>query len=456
MTSWIPPRLRSLLGDSLEAITEERLASLCGLPEDYDLDYKRQRYQTGGKGPIAAALDIAAFANASGGLLIIGIEEDGSGVASRVVPDTPEGDFGLWIDQVVAARISPAPTTRYRCIPVTDGSVHVVCVPPSPRKPHAVSVSNETLKYPVRSGTTTRYMYEPEIADQYAQRVKSRLDLESRVSAIHKAATKILTESNKLHDQCWHILSGTPSVPGNLTLQAGIEEQWMDWVGPALQSLPTASRHLPTFADRHVRSASVGFRSIELTDGLGGNSEFSFLSASLRLDGSGVIAFGHAGNRHIHQDSSEVCDVYDEHVVSDVIHGLCVLSNHAIRTGATGDLTVGSQLFSDRLMALFQYRGTFRGQLSGTRTVDRITPVAMRSTPVELPSVPSPDLLALARLILSDTFSTFGLPQPYQITSENQLNLRHFYRFQAGPSDARKDLAEWAAEAGIESIDVVA
>lgn len=454
MLGWIPPRLRPLLGASLEAVTEQHLQSLIGLPEDYDLDYKRQRYRTGGKGPIDAAADIAAFANASGGLLIVGIEEDGTGVASKLYPDTSQDDLGVWLDQVAAARVSPTPPIRHRTIPIAGGSAHIVSVAPSTKKPHAVTTGDNTLKYPVRSGTMTRYMSEPEIADQYYRRIQSTIDLQSSIEALNREATSILQTADMLDNRSWLILSSVPSAPGNLELESGIAEQWVDWIEPALRDFPTQPGMDWLFTSRYLNHASVGFRSILLTDRDTGGLGFNHSFASLRLDGSGFIAFGHPGIRSIHNDASEMRDVYDEHVVVDVIHGLGVLSNHAIRTGATGDLSIGSQLCSDRPVALFQYRSHhYCGQLGNTRAVDRRTPLGMRSTPIEGPALPSPDLVALTRSVVTDLFSSFGLAQPIQITARNQLVLRGFYRDQSGPIDIHRNIEKWATSAGIESIN---
>ena len=297
-------------------------------------------------------------------------------------------------------------------------------------------------------------MSEPELADMYYRRLTGAINLESRITTLHESANSILDRNDKLDDQAWLVLTATPSSPGDLELKAGLAEQWMDWVRPGLRHLPTHRGQSWQFADRYVSRISVGFRSLLLTDGGDHSSRFYCLIASLRLDGSGFIAFGHPGIQNIHEDAHELRDVYDEHVVSDVIHGLGVLSNHAIRAGATGDLSVGSQLCSDRPMALFQYRYMQYGQLGNTRAVDRMTPIGVRSTPIEIPSVPSLGLLALARSVATDLFSAFGLSQPYQITADNQLDVRHFYYDQFDYVDSRKNLGNWASAAGIDSLGV--
>src|SRR5262245_66696097 len=109
MAGWVPPRLRSLLAPEIEGIDLNAVERLIGLPEDQDLEFKREPYQSAEGGPKEAAYDLAGLANAVGGLIIIGIEEDGTGVASGIqaVP-ADDLDVGLWVHQVVAARIFPS------------------------------------------------------------------------------------------------------------------------------------------------------------------------------------------------------------------------------------------------------------------------------------------------------------------------------------------------------------
>ena len=86
MPGWIPLRLRPLLGADLDEVTVESIQNLVGMREDRDLEFKRERYGTSDGQKKEAAYDVAALANASGGVIIIGMQEDGSDVAAGFVP----------------------------------------------------------------------------------------------------------------------------------------------------------------------------------------------------------------------------------------------------------------------------------------------------------------------------------------------------------------------------------
>ena len=81
-------RLTSRLGAETGELTPAHLQALCDLrmPEDIDLDYKRQdAYTTTGPGGLdELAKDVTALANARGGLIIIGIAEDSQGRADAL------------------------------------------------------------------------------------------------------------------------------------------------------------------------------------------------------------------------------------------------------------------------------------------------------------------------------------------------------------------------------------
>jgi len=67
----------------LDEITEQDLLTLVEnkVPESHTLEYKRETYKRNDKGKRELIKDIGAFANADGGDLIIGIEENDDGVA---------------------------------------------------------------------------------------------------------------------------------------------------------------------------------------------------------------------------------------------------------------------------------------------------------------------------------------------------------------------------------------
>jgi hypothetical protein len=82
MAGWVPLPLRRLLGPDLDGVDLAAVERVIGLAEGHELEYKREAYPATDGGAKEAAYDLTDFANAAGGLLIVGIEEDGEGVAT--------------------------------------------------------------------------------------------------------------------------------------------------------------------------------------------------------------------------------------------------------------------------------------------------------------------------------------------------------------------------------------
>lgn len=417
---WIPLRLRALLGASLDEVTPASLLRLVELSEDQDLDFKREPYGKGQKHSKDAALDVADFANATGGLIIIGMEEDGLGRASRLVPYTGGDDHSHRIQQIVASRISPFPKVEYCSVEVGDGLIYVVSINPSTRRPHGVAVGNDTLRFPIRSGTTRRYLSEPELADMYYNRLFSAVDLDKRIKDLHVSA-RSLTPPGEDAVGPWLVLSCVPSTPGDLQLEEDIPSRWLDWVNPALAEFP---RHIDP---RHVTQASVSFRSIQLRNGYERD-----VVLDLRLDGSGVLLAGLG------------IPVWDEELVGDVINGLGVLARHANKAGAVGDLCIGSQILTNPGLSLGHANPLGRVMaMRRARPVAGDTPIGKRTTPIDGAADPGPSLVALTRNVTSDLFSPFGIPQTYHITANNQLVLSLF-------RERGTQVRDWAVKAGVQ------
>ena len=439
MAGWIPPRLRLLLGADLDEVTPESLMRLVGLPEDQDLEFKRQRYGSGDSAAKKTALDLAAMANASGGLIVIGIDEDGTGHATRVVPDSDPSDFVLWIHQVIAARVSPVLPVSIRPVSVDDGRVHFVSINPSTRRPHAVSVEGDNLRYPIRSGTTRRYLSEPEVADFYYRRLSGAATIQEKIYNLHGDAKSLSSTADYTEDAAWLVLSVVPELPGNHELEKGIERRWQQWVNSTLQDLPACE-------PRSATRASVGFRSIELADTMDSDMRIYSLHARLSLDGSGFLLIGYPYMSDM-SNGARYTKIHDEEIVVNVVNGLGVLARHSIAVGVIGDITIGAQVFAPCPIVLCQY-GQFRhGMIRGSRRVDEETPIAMRSAPLEPVSTPGSAVLSLARNIVSDLFSPFGLAQPLQITPEGALDISHFDR------KYHSVIRTWAMQAGIQVND---
>ncbi len=116
--------------DDLRRIVKERLE------ETTWLEFKRQLPGSGNNNDIAK--DLAAFANAEGGVIIYGIEEDNAGRAKALTP-FPISGVGERVT-LVAQRLDETLALRSVTTVLADGAADegfvIVEVPPSERAPH--------------------------------------------------------------------------------------------------------------------------------------------------------------------------------------------------------------------------------------------------------------------------------------------------------------------------------
>jgi hypothetical protein len=144
--------------------------AVIGVPETSQLDFKRAHSTPG-----ETAKDIAAM-TVEGGVIGYGIDEQGSAAANLTPVPLRQAEERL--RQIASSSIHPPPAFDVTIIEAapgaTDGFV-IVEVPASPLAPH---MWNE--RYPARSGTTTRYLTELEVARLYDQRRALRAARESR------------------------------------------------------------------------------------------------------------------------------------------------------------------------------------------------------------------------------------------------------------------------------------
>lgn len=137
-------------------ITEPDLQGLidANVPEGLDIEYKRDPYDR--RDPRSARellKDVTSFANASGGQLIIGMEEE-NGVASRLAP-FPRADADALINRLeslIRDRVEPRITgVRTRAIQIgQDGAMLIVRVPKSWNSPHGFKV-DEVYRFCIRN-----------------------------------------------------------------------------------------------------------------------------------------------------------------------------------------------------------------------------------------------------------------------------------------------------------------
>jgi hypothetical protein len=180
VASFRSTRLEAVLGAAIDAALP--YAALVALKtnqvtEATDLDYKREHYKNNDP-KRALCGDIAAMANAAGGVILLGIAEDTRTSAAEDLVNVALGDDQTRrIRSIAASAIAPLPS--FEVFPIADpadpgNGIIVIAVPQSPMRPHAVLV-NDGFRFPIRNGTGTVYLTEAQVADAYRRRAR-RLD----------------------------------------------------------------------------------------------------------------------------------------------------------------------------------------------------------------------------------------------------------------------------------------
>ena len=188
--------------DALAATSEDlRLFLKRRVEEHQTLEYKprgllvlqdgsliRPQHRADIRGAVALAKSVASFANADGGLLVLGVKEKvqkSRGIAQKIYPGQitwlPSTVTREYIQDQLNALISP-PLERIVVVPIRRPrhpleAVYLLDVEASLRAPHRV---NELFYYQ-RSNQTTREMQHFEIADLFGARRKPVLELTATV-----------------------------------------------------------------------------------------------------------------------------------------------------------------------------------------------------------------------------------------------------------------------------------
>jgi len=110
-------------------------------PEGPFLEYKSARLFKSKNDKIFETLskELTAFANAAGGVLIIGIKEDSERCIEAFEPITDDKKMDSWLEDGLLPRISPPMAMTVQEIEVEHGKLLVIDVPPSPSAPHQAS-----------------------------------------------------------------------------------------------------------------------------------------------------------------------------------------------------------------------------------------------------------------------------------------------------------------------------
>lgn len=207
--------LHRILGLPARPIEYDDVASAAsgGLGESGELDWKRELPSRDKAAEFAK--DVAAFANAAGGVLIYGVENTGH------IRGLKDADIKAEIERLqrhLAAYIRPYLTgVQYQTLTNADNTLLLVHVPPSAAAPHLVyeeKVANDgkrAVVVPLRVNVRTEWMDERQLAEAYRRRFELT---GNRLQHLHDLADFANEQmSDTARESAWITFAATPAIP---------------------------------------------------------------------------------------------------------------------------------------------------------------------------------------------------------------------------------------------------
>jgi hypothetical protein len=464
MVTWRAPELEAIFGGPLDDsyLTEAVLQSLveAGTRETDQLEFKgvppgKVPYPKDGAPSSQLtseqefAKDVGALANHRGGVLILGIDEK-LGVATSLTPissSTAEAE-GRRLDAALVNFLVPyAPRTFVPVLGAT-GWYLLVVVPPSRRAPHCVTgkSGDPSLRYPVRSGTTTRWLDEHEVAERYVRRLELRAEGMARIDHVVEVGRQPLPGDPSA---VWLYVASVPEVPTteedftNSTVE--LIDNWHHAAvraSPLGEHLDALGRGIPAPGRVTFGKARSNISDDDTTPGDG--------YAELHLDGSAFLAARVGGELDSDADALSLSD-------NVVANALIYLTDEALEwtartVGAWGSCTLVAGMLDPTIRAtgattkveLGAHRSGGRARrLDDTRVVR--LPIRTQCI-IDLSATRSTqDRLAATSRLLNKLSQEFGRAEMRQISRDGTLDAR---QWEAGYESVRV----WARNRGVPAI----
>ncbi|BCJ61552.1 AlbA family DNA-binding domain-containing protein [Micromonospora endophytica] len=439
-------RLEQILGGPVdESLTYSQVKGLIpATTEGPDLDFKRDTYGSSDSERKKLCGDVGALANATGGILILGMDEDEQGRARHDNGVDISDDERRRLRQTVCGNIQPTPT--FDVIPIEDPDrpgtgFLIIWVARSATAPHAYVNQNKSLLYPKRVGTETIWLSESEVAEAYRARFAGFADRIEEAARIEANFVDRLAP-----DETFVVVTLVPDLPGAFTIDTQALSAFQ------LGNTDTTHSAFGIGVRRFIRS-TVGRRCLVGATRYEPNKPYSRGACELHESGSGVFASG-VGVR-----TSGIADltcrlVDDQWLTLGIAAGLRFLARHARDRAAAGGLaTVRAAIAPYVPAAMVDTLGWpedrlawFAAQAVETGKGGAITNGAWADTVADIDDLcaDGPGLVAATYRLASELFQSFGAPEVRQVTADGGIRLPHWHQ------EIRSTINGWAQVAGVE------
>lgn len=405
-------RVEALLGGPIDRTLPiaaiERLVAE-GVTEFDQLDFKAVMYSSSEKDKAELAKDVCAFANHTGGLIVVGVADSG-GVASHLLPWAADDTDVRHVQSVLAARTAPFPTFDAFVIGAGPDAYLLIAVPPGPWAPHAViSPGGPNLEYPVRNGSQTRHLREPELADRYRDRFRAATDQVDRLDRVVGEATAQLDRSAP-----WIFLATVPNRLGHGHVTDAFRREVDLWM---------ANERWPGLLQRYVTSTVSGvgvgrvISAYRSQPGVPSSVDYGEFYA----DGCSFVAVQPSSS----VDDKTGCWALGARELPDItVALLATCAQHASRSTGPGEGIVSLGVIEatgDVDMALFDHRDYGVGYRPVTDVRRRQVPASRHTVDLGAAATDATATLTTARLVLTDVLQAFGVAEVKHIDSEGRL-----------------------------------
>lgn len=429
----IPSPLRPLLGPTLHALDEERLRRVLGTEENQHLEFKGD-LESSKEARLEQIRDLVSFANAGGGLVLFGVDEDRSThTASALRGLGTDVDVVRQLEQIIVACSHPViPANVERIVLESGRQVVAVVIAPSPLAPHAV-IEGKRMSWPVRRGHGKDFLTEAQLADAYARRFAGAAAITEQLTELHRDHEQYLS----LEHKGWVVVSLVPTAPAPGVVGPDAEDAGRDWIAEFER------RRLDSNGSgaRPYWNVRVGYRGLELID----QGEGTHQHGRLRVDGAGTAASAMLVRDLEREESLKGTPIGGRTpaaIVETIVDLVDLLASHAVDAGAGGEahLAVSIHLAEDAMMQIRpadDRHGMIRPEF-GRRPGP--TPVSLRS--VELaPLIDDPTaLLQAAHLLATDITTRYGTSDLEVLDASGAIT--------EGATAEHKRLTKWVRQRG--------